>query len=250
MTVAPTARPPSRRRARRYLPPQHGAWAMLLLPYAVGVAGAGPVWLDVPLLVAWVGGYLLSYYVLLAIKTRRPERVAGPLRLYAALCLPAATLVAVRAPAVWAFAPPIGALLAVNARYARRHADRALPAGLASAASSCLIVPVTATVAGQPVERSVLPGLVLLAYLAGSVLYVKTVIRERGDRRYLVASVSVHALAAAALVPVSWPLAALFGWFTIRAAWLPARAPTPKQVGLTEVVHSLLLLVMVPVLVR
>jgi len=32
--------------------------------------------LELPLMVAWLGGYLLSYYLFLAVKTRRPSRVA------------------------------------------------------------------------------------------------------------------------------------------------------------------------------
>ena len=246
----PAARPAGRSIARRYLPPQHGAWAMLLLPFAVGVACAGPVPLHLVLLVAWICGYLLSYWALLAVKTGRPGRVAGPLRLYAAGCLPAAVVVAVAVPAVWWFAPVFAALLAVNAGYARRRDDRALPAGLASVVQSCLMVPLAVVVAGRPIERGVLPALVLLAYFTGSLLYVKTMIRHRGERAYRVASVAVHAVATVAVTAVAWPIGALFGWLTVRAAWLPGRDLTPLQVGLLEAVHCMVLLVAVPLLLR
>lgn len=233
----------TRRIRRRYLPPQHGAWAMLLLPFSVGVAVGRPVWLHLPLLIAWLAGYLLSYYALLAVKTGHPGRFAGPLRLYLALCLPAALLVAVRVPAVWWFAPAFALLLAVNARYTHRHDDRAVANGLASAAQSCLVVPVALVVAGMPAERGIVPALVLFAYFGGSVLYVKTMIRNRGDRSYRTASVVWHATATAALLPVAWPLAGVFGWFAVRAAWFPSRPMTPRQVGLIEVVHSVALLI-------
>jgi hypothetical protein len=219
---------------------------MLLLPFIVGVAGGRPAWPHVPLLVAWLTGYLFSYYALLALKTRRLGRAAGPLRVYGVTCLPAAALVVVLAPGTLRFAPAFAALLAVNAWYAWRRDDRALAGGLASVAQSCLMVPLALTVAGLPASRGVVPALVLFAYLAGSVLYVKTMIRNRGERTYRAASVAVHAAATAALVPVAWPLAVLFAWFTLRAAWFPSRAMTPKQVGLIEVAHSVALLLAVP----
>ena len=90
----------ARRRRRRYLPPQHGAWAMLVVPYLVGVLCAGPSWLQLPLLVAWLGGYLLSYYVFLAVKTRRPSRVVAQVMVYSVVTVPAAVLVVVAQPCI------------------------------------------------------------------------------------------------------------------------------------------------------
>lgn len=244
---------PARRRStvRRYLPPQHGAWAMLLLPYLVGIARTGPVLLHLPLLVAWLTGYLFSYYALLAVKTGRPGRVAGPLRLYGLLCAPAAATVAVAEPAsVW-FAPAFAGLLAVNAWYARRHDDRALLGSLASVTQSCLMVPLAAVVAGHPARTAVAAALVLLAYLATSLLFVRTMIRHRGDHRYRYASVAAHALATVAVAGLAaWPLGAIFGWLTVRAAWLPGRSLAPVQVGLVELANSLALLVAVPLLLH
>jgi hypothetical protein len=233
---------------RRYLPPQHGAWAMLVLPYLIGVACSRPVPLHVPLLIAWLGGYLLSYYLLLTVKTRRPGRVAGPLSLYTALTVPAATVVIGFRPQVLWFGPAFALLLGVNALAARRHADRSLVGGLASVVQGCLIVPLAAVVAGVPAPDVAAPGVVVLAYFTGSLLYVKTMIRNHGEQAYLVASVSFHAVVAAAVTVLSWPLVVPFGWLLARSAWLPHRTLTPKQVGLLELVPSIALLVMVPLL--
>lgn len=231
---------------RRYLPPQHGAWAMLALPFLVGVACTRPAWLHLPLLLAWLGGYLLSYYALLALKTRHPRRVAPQLRLYATVTLPAALAVVIAQPAVLWSAPAFAVLLGVNAVAARNRDDRSLSGGLASVLQSCLMVPLAAVVAGVPPQDVALPALAVLAYFTGSLLYVKTMIRNRGDARYLRASIAFHALAVVGAAVVAWPLAIPFGWLLARAAWLPRLDLTPKQVGLVEVVNSLALLVMIP----
>ena len=64
-----SARPQPTRRTQagrhRWLPPQHGAWAMLLLPYIAAVCVTGPAWPQLPLLGAWLVGYLFSSYCLL-----------------------------------------------------------------------------------------------------------------------------------------------------------------------------------------
>ena len=72
-----------RRTLRRYIPPQHGAWAMLLVPWLAGVLTAGFRWVHLPLLGAWLAGYLASYYVFQAVKTRRLNRFRAQLVAYA-----------------------------------------------------------------------------------------------------------------------------------------------------------------------
>ena len=47
-----------RRRPAGWVPNQHGAWAMLILPLAVGALRAGPRWVHLWLLAAWLIGYL------------------------------------------------------------------------------------------------------------------------------------------------------------------------------------------------
>jgi hypothetical protein len=78
------------------------------------------------------------------------------------------------------------------------------------------------------------------------VLYVKTMIRGRGDLRYLRGSIAYHAAAGVAAGVIAWPLAVPFGWFLVRAAWLPHRSLTPKRVGMIEIANCVVLIVMVP----
>lgn len=239
---------PVRRRLRAYLPPQHGAWAMLLVPFLAGLVTAGVDAVHVPLLLAWLAGYLLSYYAFLALKTRRPARVRPQLRLYAALTAPAVLVVVLLRPEVLWFAPAYAVLLVVNGWYAWHRRDRALTNDLASVLQACLMVPVAATVAGLSPIDVLEPFLVVLLYLVGTVLFVKTMIRERGDKTFLRASIGYHAGSTVVAGLVSWPWAILFAWFGVRAAWLPHRAMTPKSVGLVEIGSCVALLGTIAVL--
>ena len=219
---------------------------MLVVPYLVGVLCAGPSWLQLPLLVAWLGGYLLSYYVFLAVKTRRRSRVGPQVLVYSVVTVPAALLVVVVRPDLLAFAPVYAVLLSVNVAYAWLRSERSLLNDLASVVQGALMVPVAAGAAGVAPAVVLAPFVVVLLYFAGTVLYVKTMIRERGDPRYLRGSIAYHATAAVVAGLIAWPLVVPFGWFLVRAAWLPHRSLTPKRVGMIEIANCVVLLVMVP----
>ncbi|MEV4483096.1 YwiC-like family protein [Micromonospora coxensis] len=245
-TAVRTARPvPSRRRLRRFVPPQHGAWAMLLLPYTVGVALVGPRWPHLPLLGAWLAGYLLSYYVFQAVKTRRPGRFADQLLAYGLVTAPLAAAVLIARPALLWYAPAYTLLLAVNGWYAWRRRERALVNDLVSVVQSCLLVFVVATVAAAPLADVAPAFLALLLYLVGTVLYVKTMIRERGDAGYRRLSVGFHLLAVVVATWLHLLLTPVFLLLLARAVLLPARRLRPAQVGVIEIVCSLLVLAVV-----
>lgn len=221
---------------------------MLVVPYLLGVLGAGWFWLQLPLLVAWLSGYLLTYYLFLALKTRRMARVRPQILVYSAITVPAVVVVLLGRPELLGYAPLYAVLFGINAWYAWRRSDRALANDFAAVVEGCLMVLVAAGAAGVRPGAVLGPFVVALLYFTGTVLYVKTMIRERGERGYLVASIGYHAAAVVPAALLAWPLAVPFGWFLMRAAWFPRRQLTPEQVGLIEIANCLLLLVMVPLL--
>ena len=245
--VRPARRPAPRSR-RRFVPPQHGAWAMLAVPYLAGLLTAGFRWPDLPLLVAWLTGYALSYFACQALKSGRPRRYREQLVVYGAVAVPAALLVVAARPAVLWYAPAFAPLFAVNAWYAWRRRERALLNDVASVVESCLMVLVVATVAGTPPTAVLGVTVLCAAYFLGTVLFVKTMIRERDDPAYRRWSAGYHVVA---LVLAGWlsPWAgALFAWLLVRAVVLPGRRLSPKQVGLIEIANSVGLLACVTLL--
>ncbi|MET8838213.1 YwiC-like family protein [Micromonospora sp. NPDC004540] len=235
---------PARGRRHRWLPPQHGAWAMLLLPYVAAVGVTGPRWPHLPVLGVGLAGYLFSYYALLAVKTGRADRVRPQLLVYGAATALLGAPVLLARPAVLGYVPLYAALLAVNVGHARRRRERALLNDLASVGQSLLMVFVVATVAEVPPVDLVGVAAAVGAYLVGTVLYVKTMIRERGSARYRWASLAYHLVALAVAVTAGWgpAVAAVFALLLIRAGVLPGRRLTPLRVGLIEMVGTLLVL--------
>lgn len=231
--------------SRKWLTPQHGVWPMLLLPYVVGVVVAGPSWWQLPLLVAWLAGYLFSYHALVAVKARRFARARAQLVTYGTLTVIPGVALLLAFPSLLWFAPAYVLLLGVNATYASRRRERAVVNDLASVLLCVLVAPMAAVVAGVAVSAVAPATLLVLLYLVGTVPYVKTMIRERGERAYYVGSVAYHAAALAAAGWLALPMAVPFGWYLARAAWLPRVGLVPKRVGMIEILNCALLVVTV-----
>jgi hypothetical protein len=141
-----------------------------------------------------------------------------------------------------------------------RRADRTLFNDAVTVLAACLMTVVAAGVGGSGTPGLAgpawLPGAnqarpwilagLLLEYFAGTVLYVKTMIRDRGDNRRYLLSVTFHA---AVCVPAAFAnpwLGALFIALAIRAAVVPKRWPglTAATIGVGEIVASLSLTAM------
>jgi hypothetical protein len=214
---------------------------MLLLPFGIGMLRGGPGWIHLPLLLAWVGGYLATYYAQLAIKTHSVSRVRRQLLVYGAVTGLASIAVLLLRPSLVLAVPVLAPLLAVNAWYTWQHRQRALPNGIASALQGSLATLVAVAAVGKPIGEALGDAVVLMLFFTGSLLYVKTMIRERGDSGYLQTSIAFHLLALGITVAMSAALLIPFGWFLARAVVLPRRQMSVAQVGLLELGGSLLL---------
>ena len=248
MTTSPAVR---RSWTRTYLPPQHGAWAMLVVPFLIASAASTFGWWSLPLLLAWIDAYLLSFYAFQALKSRRLRRYRSPIRLYVVVLAAVGVPLVILRPWLLVAATAFLPFAAVNAWYAYRRNDRAVVNGLVSVTQACLMVFVayglgsdaaagsTIGVLGEP-EPMALFGVCWL-YFAGTVFYVKTMIRQAGDRSYYWASVVFHSIALVAATLIDPWLAVPFAVFLGRAAVLPGHRLRPGLVGVIELANCALL---------
>lgn len=241
--TGPPATPatPRRRRGPGWVPNQHGAWAMLASPLLVGMIAGGLAWVDLPLTAFWFVGYFAFFAASLWLKAGRRAKWLPPVRAYGVTTALLGIVVAVLRPDLIVWAPAFVLPLGVGLWAAAHRRDRDLLAGLATVAGSALMT-VVAFDAGssEPLTRGWLLALVQLLYFAGTVFYVKTVIRERDNPVFLRLSIGFHAAATVAVLPLSPWLAAVFAALTARAAVVPPLRPTPKQVGIGEIASTAL----------
>lgn len=238
----------ARGRVATFLPPEHGAWAMLLVPFLLGTFVAGPDWVSWVLLVAWLAAYGTSYFALRWYRTRtlrhKGRRFRAPAIGYGCVLAGAGLVVIWQQPwvlaAVWLFVP----FEVVAAWYALRGDERAWVAGVASATAASLMSPLSYRVAGgDQTSVSLLLFAVCWFAFVGAVLHVKSTIRERDDPRYRRASVAFHVVAASVVAILEPWLLVPFGFLLFRAVAVPQHGWRPARIGAVEVAGSLLVLV-------
>ncbi|MCX7445730.1 YwiC-like family protein [Corynebacterium sp. P7003] len=241
-----------------WIPDQHGAWVMVIVPLIVGVLLARPAPVHVPLAVAWFVGYFAFFAGGLWLKARGPRkrRYVAPLVTYGVICAVAALVVVMMRPTILVFGAVFGPLVAVAVWEAWRRRPRSLLSGESTVLASCAMIPVTAWAAGDPMTvRLWVATAVIALYFCGTIPYVKTLIRKRGDRGWFTGSVVYHSVAAAAVTGlavvglVTWVAVPVFLVVALRAWWMPRRAERrgtpwrPRTVGFGEMAVTALVLV-------
>lgn len=248
---------------RRWVPDQPGAWVMATAPALAGlVAGTeygratvAAFWL----LACWVLCYCVQFTVARWLKSGFARRYRGPALVYCVALAAVGVPFVVLHPGILAWAPAFAALAAASFVAAWKRRERSLWSNGVAVIAASLMPSLTfaygalgtgaagvASVGGpmsSMVSMASIPpltdvGVALFRYFIvtqfGSVLFVKTMIRERGNRSYLVASWIWHAAFVAwslfaagpgrGLVPDSSLATQAGPWLVIVAVILLARA--------------------------
>ena len=254
---------------------------MIVVPVGVGIALAGPAWAHVPLLATWWTGYLAFYATGLWLRSRRRPRYLPPVRAYGTATAGLGLALLVVAPHLAWWTVPFAPLVAVTLWSSAHRRDRSLLHDAVTVGAAGLTTAVaydagTAGVGGAwgtgwlaTGAAAALPGsspdgalvgwawawlvtALVTAYFLGTILYVKTNIRERGNRAYLVASAGFHLVGAGATAALTaagtLTPAHAAGWaaLAVRAVAVPVlaerrgRPVRPLALGLGEVVLSVL----------
>ncbi|OKL50630.1 YwiC-like family protein [Boudabousia marimammalium] len=266
---------PAWMRNKAWVPDQHGAWGMLLIPLIVGVYLSGLSPAHPLLLLTALLGFLAFHAVSLWWKTRLKPRFRTPSLTYLGLfTLSALALVFWQPQILWWFvATPLG-LLAIWRAYQRD--ERSLLARVSIILVASLLTPIAYDLGtgfarpavSDPVswwpsgalhQPSGWPWvwyctLLLALYFIGTVPFVKTMIRQRRSNTWLLGSLTYHALVAAVVAVlasqqlVSWLAAGMWVLLLARAAGFPlwmrrtGKPVKPAIIGATETVTSLLVL--------
>ncbi len=210
---------------RPSIPPQHGAWAFLIVPVLCGFAVAGASAAGWLFLAAWVCAYPVGYYLgrALTARTRRGSwtRLA---RREGARAIPWAVLTAalglplvLTRPWLLGAAALLAVLWGLGLVVAARRGERSLANDLMLVAQAAVALPLAVAVVAGPAVlvddlagRTVEATLIVAAYLAGSVLHVKSLLREAGNATFHRVNVGWHVvLASGAAVASPWWLVGL-----------------------------------------
>ncbi len=252
---------PNRRggRLRLSIPPQHGAWAFLALPLVLGLAISGVTWAGALFTVTWVLAYPASYYLgrALTVRIRRgnwsriARRELDAAVPWAVLAGVGAVVLAVRQPWLAVVAIALAGLWWVSVRLSLAGRERGFGNDLLLVGQAVVALPLMWEIStgSWPVPTSIWWATAICAtYFVGSVVHVKSLIRESDDRRWHRSDLGFHIVALAWGLLAPWLLVP-FGVALVRSAVMRPGL-RPGVIGAVELVVSLLLLMATLVSVR
>jgi|GEM_PF-6005635 len=124
---------------KAWIPNQHGAWSMLVLPPLVGWVVGGVSWKNLLLLPAWWSAYLTYWAWSQWLRTRSPRRralILVPLLAYTAATAMLGLITLAAAPYLLQFAVPLAPLFAIALWEVWSGRERSLLSGLSTTAAA------------------------------------------------------------------------------------------------------------------
>lgn len=232
-------------------PREHGAWAMLIVPLASGIALGGPR----PRHLVLVLALLLGYLALAALRERlrrAPAAGSGTPRaprefelqrrltrwaaLYGTGAAACGGLLLYATPALGPLALVGGAVAMLQLALVRRGLDRSLPGGVLAIAALALGAPAACVVARGRLDAAAWWSWCWSScFFTGSLLFVRSLLRGRADARLATWSCAYHLALTAVASVLGQPLVALaFGLATARTVVLWRRRLRPAVIGAVE----------------
>ncbi|WP_102347364.1 YwiC-like family protein [Bacillus sp. Marseille-P3661] len=222
------------------LPKQHGAWAMLILPFVLGMVIGGPSWLHISLFIGWLMLYLATYPFIMLFKGKQKKLHLKWTGIYGGIAIASLIIPVIYVPQLIYFGLAMAPFFLINIYYAKRNQERALLNDF-SAIAAFGIGGVASYYVGQGIisEHAILIWVCSLLFFMGSAFFVKTLIREKKNPAFRWISWGFHLSVIIIVSVFGYPLLALaYIPSMIRAIWCVGKALTPKEIGILEIVNS------------
>jgi len=198
-----------------FIPKQHGAWAMLIIPFWLGVIATHFIWQHIPLFFGWLLLYLATYPTLLLFKGKKISYYTKWALIY---FVPAFLLLLIPLwtnPTIIYFGIAMIPLFIINAYYSKQKDDRALLNDISAIFSFSIAGLASGYLAINTINHATL--LIFIAsvlFFIGTTFHVKTIIRERKNIIYKRISWLYHII-----VPIIW---LVLGYWIIALAFIPS----------------------------
>ncbi|MBT2653844.1 YwiC-like family protein [Bacillus sp. ISL-18] len=233
-----------------FLPKQHGAWAMLIIPFWLGVIKGGFVWQDVPFFIGWIFLYLATYPMLLLFKKKKIQFYTKWTIIYIIPALMLLLFPLLKRPSIVLFGLLMLPFFAINAYYTSKNKDRAFMNDM-SAIIVFSIAGLASSYLGHGAineQALIFPFLTSVLFFMGCTFYVKTMIREKKSNLFKWISWTYHLLIVAAwFLSGFWIVAIAYIPSLLRAYFFYGKKLTPLQIGVYEIVNSAIIFIILAI---
>lgn len=238
------------RRSQGWMPNQHGAWFMLFIPPLMGMI-LQPSWAALPLLITWWAGYFTYFAITIWVKSRLRKKHLPPVLTYGAITALAGIAALITQWQLIAWLPIFAPIIAVAVYETIKRRERSLASGWSTVLAAAMMLPTMASISTNGTPAAVSADLWwatawFALYFGGSIYYVKTLIRDFGNRTRFIQSVIFHAIVCVAAMglalaqPHTWPVAVVSALLLARSYAVPRIAQRrgkripPKYVGMID----------------
>ncbi|WP_179295378.1 YwiC-like family protein [Bacillus sp. FJAT-45350] len=226
-----------------FIPREHGAWAMLIVPLLLGTFISNPSFTHLYFIIGVLSLYFGTGPLLAYIRKPRLGKTVLPSFMIYTICgLIFLVPVLYKHPFLLLFSFAIIPLFFVNILFARKRNERSFSNDLVAILALSFLVPMTYYIGNNAMTSEALILMSLnFAFFIGSVFHVKTFIREKDNKKFLRLSNGYHG--ATVIIPflIGYPIFALaFAFSTIKTWVMPKGLKIkPITLGLVELTNSI-----------
>lgn len=228
---------------KNWLPNQHGAWAFLITPIVYASLVTSFTYNQILLLIAWLSAFCFNFYFSLALKSRKPTKWRKQLLLYALISILLSIPLLARYPNLLDLAPLLFVGFLINYFFVVNRNERAFLNDLVGVILSAAVGYEAAMFEGNVASTTSIGFALIAAYFIGTIFYVKTMIRQKGEQRWLWYSYLWHSAVAACAFTRTLGLGLFYLILLARAIYFPRTKLKPKHVGIFEFFATVTLLV-------
>lgn len=230
-----------------FIPKQHGAWAMLIIPFWLGAAATEIIWQHIPFFLGWLLLYLATYPMLFLFKKKNIPFYRKWTFIYLVPALVFLMVPLFTTPSIVSFGLAMLPFFAVNAYFSSKKNERAflndlsaiLCFGIAGLASSYLPN-------GSLTPNGWMAFVSSILFFIGSTFYVKTMVREKKNIRYKYLSWSYHLIVFLLWILLGeWIIALAFIPSLIRAVVFYGNPLGMMKLGVYEIVNAALFFIII-----
>ncbi|MDR5047938.1 hypothetical protein FNE59_20725 [Bacillus thuringiensis] len=233
------------------IPKQHGAWAMLVIPFLLSVILGKPTIYHIPLFLAWFFIYLATYPFLTYIKQRRKKEFLQAAIVYFSIAFLFGMISLLYGWRILLFVIVMIPLFIVNMYYARQKNERALLNDICAIIVFCIGGLISYYFSMKQIDHTaIFIALISFLYFLGSTFYVKTMIREKNNPKYRLISWGYHIVLTIIIFVINPWCSLIFIPSAIRAIVLYGKKISIIKVGILEIANSVYFLIITAIIMK
>lgn len=223
-----------------FLPKQHGAWAMLIIPFWLGAFVSGVIWQHIPFFAGWILLYLATYPLLLLFKKKKVDYYRKWMFIYLLPSIMLLLVPLIHQPAIILFGAAMVPCFLINMYFSSINKDRAIWNDFSAIIAFCIAGLASSFLSsGEIGMQAIIASISSCAFFIGSTFYVKTMIREKKNASFKWISWGYHLFVLiVCFVTNYWLIALAFLPSLIRAVIFYGKKIAVMKLGIYEIVNA------------